>query len=44
MKTILMTGSAGRVGAFLRKQLRDKYAFRLSDREGIVDHASNERI
>lgn len=42
MKTILMTGAAGGVGAFLRKELRDKYAFRLSDRKFIGDLAENE--
>ena len=42
MKTILMTGSAGGIGTFLRKQLRDKYAFRLSDREDMNVLAENE--
>ena len=42
MKSILMTGSAGAVAAFLRKKLRDKYALRLTDREEINDLAENE--
>ena len=42
MKTILMTGAAGGVGSFLRKELRDKYTFRLSDREDVDALAENE--
>ena len=31
LKTILLTGAAGTVGRFLRDELRDRYAIRLSD-------------
>ena len=37
MKTILMTGAAGRIGSFLRPELRGKYALRLSDIAPIAD-------
>ena len=35
MKTILMTGAAGRIGTFLRPELAGKYKLRLSDIEPI---------
>ena len=37
MKTILMTGAAGRIGAFLRPELAGKYKLRLSDITPIRD-------
>lgn len=37
MKTILMTGAAGRIGTFLRPELRAKYRLRLSDIMPIRD-------
>jgi uronate dehydrogenase len=37
MKTILMTGAAGRIGTFLRPELAGKYRLRLSDIEPIDD-------
>ena len=37
MKTILMTGAAGRIGTFLRPELAGKYQLRLSDIEPIGD-------
>ena len=37
MKTILMTGAAGRIGTFLRPELAGKYKLRLSDRMPIRD-------
>ncbi len=37
MKTILMTGAAGRIGTFLRPELAGKYELRLSDKEPIGD-------
>lgn len=37
MKTILMTGAAGRIGTFLRPELAGKYKLRLSDIEPITD-------
>lgn len=37
MKTILMTGAAGRIGAFLRPELAGKYRLRLSDIKPIRD-------
>jgi uronate dehydrogenase len=37
MKTILMTGAAGRIGTFLRPELDGKYNLRLSDIEPIAD-------
>ena len=37
MKTILMTGAAGRIGTFLRPELAGKYHLRLSDIEPIED-------
>ena len=37
MKTILMTGAAGRVGTFLRPELAGKYRLRLSDITPIRD-------
>ena len=42
MKTILMTGAAGRVGTFLRRELRGKYTFCLSDLTEVGDLAANE--
>ena len=37
MKTILMTGAAGRIGTFLRPELAGKYQLRLSDLKPIRD-------
>ena len=37
MKTILMTGAAGRIGTFLRPELAGKYRLRLSDLKPIRD-------
>ena len=35
MKTILITGAAGGIGTYLRREFKGKYALRLSDREPI---------
>ena len=37
MKSILMTGAAGRIGTFLRPELAGKYRLRLSDIHPIRD-------
>ncbi len=37
MKTLLITGAAGGVGRFLRRELAGRYALRLSDRAPITD-------
>ena len=37
MKTILMTGAAGRIGTFLRPELAGRYKLRLSDVSAITD-------
>jgi len=37
MKTILMTGAAGRIGSFLRPELAGKYKLRLSDMKPVRD-------
>lgn len=37
MKTILMTGAAGRIGTFLRPELAGQYRLRLSDIKPIRD-------
>ncbi len=42
MKTILMTGAAGGIGTYLRPELKDKYALRLSDRDSIDDLGDDE--
>lgn len=42
MKTILMTGAAGGIGTFLRKEFAGKYSLRLSDRVAIDDLGPNE--
>jgi len=42
MKTILMTGAAGRIGSFLRPELRGKYRLRLSDIVPIADLQQGE--
>lgn len=42
MKTILMTGAAGGIGTYLRRELKDRYIFRLSDRHAIDDLGPNE--
>ena len=42
MKTVLITGAKGGIGTFLRKELKEKYAFRLSDLEDVADLAANE--
>ena len=44
MKTLLITGAAGRIGTFVRPELRDKYALRLSDIRPIRDLGPNERF
>lgn len=44
MKTILLTGAAGGVGAVLREQYRDTYRLRLSDIAQIGDCAANEEF
>ena len=42
MKTILMTGAAGRIGTFLRPELAGKYRLRLSDVVPIEDLREGE--
>ena len=42
MKTILMTGAAGRIGTFLRPELRAAYRLRLSDIVPVTDLQENE--
>ncbi len=42
MKTILMTGAAGRIGTFLRAELAGKYKLRLSDIKLIRGLGKNE--
>jgi uronate dehydrogenase len=42
MKTILITGAAGRIGTFLRPELAGKYELRLSDITPITDLAPGE--
>ena len=42
MKTILMTGAAGRIGSFLRAELAGKYRMRLSDLKPIRDLRAGE--
>ncbi len=42
MKTILMTGAAGGVGRFLRKEFRTRYRLRLSDIAVLDDCGANE--
>lgn len=42
MKTILMTGAAGRIGTFLRPELRGKYRLRLSDIVPVADLRPDE--
>ena len=42
MKTILMTGASGRIGTFLRPELRGKYRLRLSDITPIRDLGAGE--
>ena len=37
MKTILMTGAAGRIGTFMRAELAGKYKLRLSDIKPVKD-------
>jgi len=44
MKTILMTGAAGRIGTFLRPELAGKYKLRLSDIEPIRDLRPGENF
>lgn len=44
MKTILMTGAAGDVGAILRKEFQGRYRLRLSDIAALDDCASNEEF
>ena len=36
MKTVLITGAAGDVGSYLRRELAGKYRLRLSDRKNLV--------
>ncbi len=42
MQTVLMTGAAGGVGGFLRRELQDRYDLRLSDRAPITGLAKRE--
>ena len=42
MKTILITGAAGRIGTFLRPELAGKYKLRLSDIQPIREPKPNE--
>ncbi|MEX2616726.1 MAG: NAD(P)-dependent oxidoreductase [Alphaproteobacteria bacterium] len=42
MKTILLTGAAGGIGTFLRKEFKGKYNLRLSDIAPIGDLAGDE--
>ncbi len=42
MRRALITGAAGAIGTFLRKQLAGKYELRLSDVEPVADLAPNE--
>lgn len=42
MKTLLVTGAAGRIGTFLRPELRGRYALRLSDVVPVRDLQPNE--
>ena len=42
MKTILMTGAAGRIGSFMRTELAGKYRMRLSDRKPVRDLRAGE--
>ena len=42
MKTLLMTGAAGRIGSFLRTELAGKYQLRLSDITPIRDVRDGE--
>jgi len=44
MKTILMTGAAGRIGTFLRPELAGKYRLRLSDIKPIRDLRPGENF
>jgi uronate dehydrogenase len=44
MKTILMTGAAGGVGTFLRKELQERYRLRLSDLVEPENCGSNEEF
>ena len=37
MKTLLITGAAGGVGRFMRRELAGRYALRLSDRAPLGD-------
>ena len=42
MKTILITGAAGQVGTFLRREYKGKYHLRLSDMASVDDLADGE--
>ena len=42
MKTILITGAAGRIGTFMRAELADKYKLRLSDIQSVKNLKSGE--
>jgi uronate dehydrogenase len=42
MKTILMTGAAGRIGSFLRTELAGKYLLRLSDQKPVRNLGAGE--
>jgi uronate dehydrogenase len=44
MKTILITGAAGRLGTFLRRELMGKYRLRLSDRVPLKDRTRAEQF
>ncbi len=42
MKTLLITGAAGRIGSFVRPELRGKYLLRLSDLKPVRDLGPGE--
>ena len=44
MKTVLITGAAGRVGCFLRRELAGRYRLRLSDVRVVDDLVKGERF
>ena len=44
MKTVVITGAAGSVGTFLRRELAGKYTLRLSDIKEIHDLAAHEKF
>ncbi|CAN5738180.1 NAD(P)-dependent oxidoreductase [soil metagenome] len=42
MRTVLVTGAAGRVGGVIRPRLRERYALRLLDRAPVLDVTAGE--